>query len=183
VVRVAAAGTLAAVPRFRHRPPAAVLDRLDLPRGDAVLAAVPLADGGWAVASRRALHLLPSDDAAPAAVTPWCDVDRGALDPAARTLTVWWVSGARRALALPDDADALRFSRQFRDRVQQSVVHAVAVALPGGGHAQVALRRDPDGALFTQTLGDDAVDPADPAVAAALSRAEASVREAAGLPA
>ena len=169
------------MPRFRHRPPAGVISRIDLPHGDVVLAGVPLADGGWALASRRALHLLASDETAPDAATPWCDVDRGSLDPAARTLTVWWVSGARRALALPDDADALRFSREFRDRVQQSVVHAVTVTLPGGGHAQVALRRDPDGALFTQTLGDDAVDPDDPAVAAALARAEAAVREAAGL--
>ncbi|HEY0119365.1 MAG TPA: hypothetical protein VGC04_11345 [Cellulomonas sp.] len=171
------------MPRFRHRPPAGVISRLDLPHGDAVLAGVPLADGGWAVASRRALHLLASDEAVPEAVTPWCDVDRGSMDPAARTLTVWWVSGTRRALTLPDDADALRFSLQFRDRVQQSVVHAVTVTLPDGGRAQVALRRDPDGRLFTQTLGDDSVDLADPEVAAALARAETTVREAAGLPA
>ncbi len=169
------------MPPFRHRPPADVLSRLDLPRGDAVLAGVPLTDGGWAVASRRALHLLPSDESADDALTPWCDIDRGSVDPASGTLTVWWVSGARRALALPDDADGLRFTREFRDRVQQSVVHAVTVTLPGGGQARVALRRDPDGALFTQTLGDATVDLAVPAVAAALARAEAGVREAAGL--
>jgi hypothetical protein len=168
------------VPRFRHQPPAALTSRLDLPRADAVLDAVRLADGGWAVASRRALHLLADDEAAPDAATPWCDVDRGSMDPTTNTLTVWWVSGARRALVLPDDAAS--FARTFRDRVQQSVVHAVTVAVPGGGEARVALRRDPDGGLFTQTLGDARVDPSDPRVAAALAKAEAAVREAAGLP-
>ncbi len=171
------------MPRFSHRLPADVTARLDLARGDAVLAGAHLDGGGWAVATLRAFHLLAEDAAAPEAATPWCDVDRGSLDPATRTLTVWWVSGARRAVTLPDGADARRFARTFRDRVQQSVVHAVTVTLPGGGQARVALRRGPDGALFTQTLGTDAVDPSDPEVAAALARAEAAVREAAGLPA
>ena len=172
-----------AVPRFRHRPPADVCARLDLGRGDSAIDGVHLTGGGWAVASLRAFHLLADDEGAPDAATPWCDIDRGSLDPAARTLTVWWVSGTRRTLSLPDDADGQHFSRTFRDRVQQSVVHAVTVELPGGGQAQVALRRDADGGLFTQTLGNAAVDPADPEVAAALARAEAAVREAAGLPA
>jgi hypothetical protein len=172
-----------AVSRFSHRPPAEVASRLSLPHGDTVLAAVHLDGGGWAVASLRAFHLLADDDGAPEAATPWCDVDRGSMDPATRTLTVWWVSGARRALRLPEDADAQRFARVFRDRVQQSVVHAVTVTLPGGAQAQVALRRGPDGRLFTQTLGDSTVDASDPEVTAALAKAEASVRDAAGLPA
>lgn len=171
------------MPRFSHRLPADVTTRLDLPHGDSVLAGVHLDGGGWAVATLRAFHLLAEDAATPEAATPWCDVDRGSLEPASRTLTVWWVSGTRRAVKLPDDADARRFARTFRDRVQQSVVHAVTVALPGGGQAQVALRRGPDGLLFTQTLGTAAVDPRDPEVAAALAKAEAAVRDAAGLPA
>jgi len=166
--------------RFRHRPPAPVLDRLDLAGGDGALVSVALVGGGWAVASRHALHLVPPDEAAPVAATPWCDVDRGSLDPTTRILTVWWVSGARREMVLPEDADAQAFARTFRDRVQQSVVHALNVALPGGGQARVALRRDVDGSLFTQTLGSVA-DADDPAVAAALAKAEAAVREAAGL--
>jgi hypothetical protein len=170
------------VPRFSHRLPADVTSRLDLPRGDHVLAGVHLDGGGWAIATLRAFHLLAEDAVAPEAATPWCDVDRGSLDPATRTLTVWWVSGARRAVTLPDDADGRRFARTFRDRVQQSVVQAVTVSLPGGGQAQVALRRGPDGQLFTQTLGTAAVDPTDPEVAAALAKAEATVRDAAGLP-
>lgn len=169
--------------RFNRRPPADVASRLYLPHGDSVLAAVHLETGGWAIASLRAFHLLADDDAAPDTATAWCDIDRGSMDPQTRTLTVWWVSGARRALRLPEDVDAQRFARVFRDRVQQSVVQAITVTLPGGGEAQVALRRAPDGRLFTQTLGNSAVDPSDPEVAAALARAEAAVRDAAGLPA
>lgn len=167
--------------RFRHRPPADVLSRLSLAHGDALLNAVQLVGGGWAVATTRGLHLVGHDEAAAPVATPWCDIDRASLDPASRTLTVWWVSGAQRALVLPEDADAQAFARTFRERVQQSVIHAVTVTLPGGAQARVALRRDPDGALFTQTLGDAGVDPTDPEVSAALRRAEASVREAAGL--
>ncbi len=166
--------------RFRHRPPLSVVGNLDLPPGDHVLAGVHLADGDWAVASAQALHLLHDDGTAPA-TTPWCDVDRGSLDPTSRTLTVWWVSGARRGLTLPEDADAQAFARVFRDRVQQSVVHAVTVPLPGGGTARVALRRGPDGSLFTQSVGDGSTDLSDPQVVAALVKAEAAVREAAGL--
>jgi hypothetical protein len=166
----------------RHRPPPDIRLRLHLAPGDAVLAGVRLPGGGWAVASRRAFHLVSDDEAVAPVETPWCDVDRGVLDPATRTLTVWWVSGVHRELVLPEDRDAQAFARTFRDRVQQSVVHAVTVALPGGGTARVALRRDPDGGLFTQTLDDGSADLSDPAVVAALGRAEAAVREAAGLP-
>ena len=171
------------MPRFSHRLPSDVTTRLDLPHGDSVLAGVHLDGGGWAVATLRAFHLLAEDAAVPEAATPWCDIDRGSLDPASRTLTVWWVSGTRRAVTLTDDAAARRFARTFRDRVQQSVVHAVTVTLPGGGQAQVALRRGPDGRLFTQTLDTAAVDPTDPEVASALAKAESAVRDAAGLPA
>ncbi len=171
------------MPRFRHRLPRDVAARLDLPQGDTVLAGVQLDGGGWAVASLRSLHLLTADATGADAATPWCDIDRGSMAPETRTLTVWWVSGARRALVVPDDAEARRFARTFRDRVQQSVVHAVTVTLPGGGQAQVALRRGPDGRLFTQTLGNAGVDPTDPEVATALAKAEAAVRDAAGLPA
>jgi len=160
--------------------PADARSRLGLSHGDAVLAHARLA-GGWAVASRRALHLVADDETTPDAATPWCDVNRGSFDPATHTLTVWWVSGAHRALVLPDDAPARQFARTFRDCVQQSVVYAVPVMTPGG-QAQVALRRAADGTLFTQTLGDVGIDFADPDVASALAKAETGLRDAAGLP-
>ncbi|AEI11798.1 hypothetical protein Celgi_1279 [Cellulomonas gilvus ATCC 13127] len=153
--------------------------RLDLRRGDRVLVATTLADGRRAVATRLALHVL-SD--ASTARTPWADVDRGSLDATTRTLTVRWVWGASDAFVFTSDRGSVAFTQTFRERVQSSVVHAASVPLPAGGQARVALRRDEDGELFTQVVADDGVDLADPAVTAAVDRAESAVRSAAGLP-
>ena len=164
---------------FSHRPPADVRHRLQLPHGDALLVAVRLPDDRWAVVGRQALHLVPVTGE-PSRV-PWSTIERGTLDTASHTLTVHWVTGATVALELPEDADGKACARTFRERVQQSVVHTTSVHVPGGGQAQVALRRDEDGELFTQVLGGPQVDLADPRVQAALEEAEARVREAAGL--
>jgi len=164
----------------RHRPPSTVVACLGLLRGDAVLAGVDLGAAGWAVASRAGLHLL-ADDAGRS--TPWCDVDHGTLDPATRTLTVWWVTGARADLVLPENRDAQAFARVFRERVDQSVVHSAAVRLPAGaGSARVAVRRDAHGGLFTQVLADGVVDLDDQRVRTAVDEAEAQARDATGLP-
>lgn len=154
--------------------------RLALPAGDRALAAAELTDGRWAVASRLALHVLPADGGE-AVRTPWCDVDRGSLEPTTRTLTVRWVWGGSSALAFTDGSSSTRFLQAFRERVQQSVVHAITVEVPGG-RARVALRRDEDGHLFTQVLAEGPVDLANPAVAAAVDLAEGDVRSAVGLP-
>jgi len=74
------------------------------------------------------------------------------------------------------------FSQTFRERVQQSVVHAVSVTLPRGQRARVVLRRDEAGTMFTQVLGDASIDLSDPAVAAVVDAAEDEVRDAVGLP-
>lgn len=156
--------------------------RLDLRRGDRVLVAATLTDGRRVAASRLALHLLSDERPDETAVrTPWADVDRGSLDPETRTLTVRWVWGATDALAFGTDRASVSFAQTFRERVQQSVVHAAAVTLPAGGQARVALRRDEDGELFTQVIADDGVDLADPEVARAVDQAETQVRAAAGL--
>ncbi len=162
----------------RNRLTAADQSRLALRSGDRVLVVATLADGRRAAASRLALHVV-SDDAVVRA--PWADVDRGNLDPASRTLTVRWVWGTSEALVFESDRASVRFTQTFRERVQQSVVHATSVTVPGGG-ARVALRRDEDGALFTQVLADEGVDLADPLVAAAVDAAEDAIRAAAGLP-
>ncbi|WP_136519688.1 hypothetical protein [Cellulomonas telluris] len=165
----------------RRRLPDPVRRRLDLTSGDAVLAAAPLEGDRWAVVSRRALHLVDPDDDAPVARTPWSAVDRGTLDAEARALTVHWISGAATTLTLADDAAGRDLAQTFRERVQQSVVHVEHVALPGGGHVRVALRRDEAGELFTQTIGDGRVDLSDPAAARAVADAEARVRSEVGL--
>ncbi|MCC2313332.1 hypothetical protein [Cellulomonas xiejunii] len=162
----------------RRRLPDPLRRALDL-RADAVLASAPLADGRWVVTTRRALHLAGDDGAVR---TPWADVDRGSLDAQTRTLTVHWVSGARTELVLETDEDAWDLVQSFRERVQQSVVHVEHVALPGGrATVRVALRRDEDGDLFTQVIGDGTVDLTDPAVARRVAEAEAHVRAEAGL--
>ncbi|MBF0686940.1 MAG: hypothetical protein IR158_04115 [Cellulomonas sp.] len=162
----------------RRRLPDPLRHALDL-RADAVLAAAPLDDGRWVVTTRRALHLVVDDGAVR---TPWADVDRGSLDARTRTLTVHWVSGARTELVLETDDDAWDLVQSFRERVQQSVVHVEHVTLPGGRTAvRVALRRDEDGDLFTQVIGDGTVDLTDPAVARRVADAETHVRAEAGL--
>jgi hypothetical protein len=152
--------------------------RLDL-SDDRVLAVVRLADGRRAVVSRRAFFVVTDDDVRRDA---WCDVDRGSLDPETRALTVRWVSGDADVLQLGEERASVAFAQMFRERVQASVVHAVSVEL-GGGRAplRVALRRDEDGALFTQVVGDAGLDLSDPATLARVEAAEAEVREAAGL--
>ncbi len=139
-----------------------------------------LTDDSWVVASRQALHLL--DPSGPVARHPWSDVDHGALDPATRTLALRWVWGPTTRLTFAEGPGSVEFAQTFRERVQQSVVHAVAVTLPGGQRVRVALRRGEDDEMFTQVLGDASVDLSDPAVATLIDQAEDEVRDAAGLP-
>jgi hypothetical protein len=168
------------VPLFRRRLglPPAVRARLDLLAGDRVVAAAELTDG-WAVASRSALHVAVGE--APVLTRPWSDVDRASLDPETATLSVVWVDGRTDALRLAD-ARPQPFPGVLRERVQSSVVHSESVTLPDGGRVRVAVRRDGSGRLFTQVLGDERVDLADPVVARLVDAAEARVRDAAGLP-
>ncbi len=162
----------------RRRLPDPVRRALDL-RGDAVLAAAPLVDGRWVVTTRRALHLVGTDGTVR---VPWADVDRGSLDATTGTLTVHWVNGASTDLPLGPDSPAWDLTQSFRERVQQSVVHVEHVSLPGSGErVRVALRRDEDGALFTQVIGPGDVDLADPGVARQVALAERRVRAEAGL--
>jgi hypothetical protein len=168
------------VPVLRRRLLPAQRARLELRPGDRVLAALTLADGTEAVATRRALHVLSGDATAR---SPWSDVEHGSLDAETRVLTVTWVWGTTSRLEFPDDRSAYAFTQTFKERVQQSVVHARPVSLPGGGRASVAVRRDEDGELFVQVMGATETDLQDPAAALALDAAERQVREAVGLPA
>jgi hypothetical protein len=166
------------VPLTSRRLAAADRSRIDLD-GDKVLAAVELKDGRRAVVTRRAFYVLTDGDVRRDA---WCEVDRGSLDPEKRALSVRWVSGASDVLLLGEERASVAFTQMFRERVQASVVHAVSVDLGRGtSPLRVALRRDEDGDLFTQVVGDDSVDLGDPVTLARVEAAEAEVREAAGL--
>ncbi|MHB1490469.1 MAG: hypothetical protein ACYCTH_08210 [Cellulomonas sp.] len=174
------------MPIFSRHPalPEPVRLRLALRRGDRVLAAAPLTDDSWAVASRAALHVAPEPAEADATIErhPWTDVDRASLEAESAVLTVHLVSGSTRALALADPEHSVRFAQVLRERVQSSVVHSEVVSLPAGGLVKVALRRDENGELLSQVIGDGTTNLADPTVAALVDAAERRVRGAAGLP-
>ncbi len=74
-----------------------------------------------------------------------------------------------------------RLPRVVHDRVQNSILLAETVKVPGDRHVRVVLRRAADGTLFSQVIGNGRVDLADPEVAAVIDAAEARVREAGGL--
>ena len=145
---------------------------------DDVLAAVELSDHRWAVASRRALHVVDDEQAHR---WPWAQVDHGSLDAERHTLTVHLVDGADLVLDLVDQTSSRPFAAAFRERVQSSVVCSCDVTAPSG-IVYVTVRRGEDGALFTQVVGPGRADLHDPQVAALVEEAEARMREAAGLP-
>jgi hypothetical protein len=177
------------VPLFTRRPslPEPLRARLALPPGDRVLASVRLTDGGWAVATRRAVYVASAEpeatgpQAVPAELVrhPWADVDRATLDAESATITVHWVAGWSQPLALVESG-ARDFAQVLRERVQSSVVHSEKVDVVGGT-VRVALRRDEDGGFLSQVIGEGRVDLADPGVAALVDATERRVRAEAGL--
>ncbi|WP_199421980.1 hypothetical protein [Actinotalea solisilvae] len=162
--------------RRAPRLPDDVRGSLELRRGEKVLATAPLTDG-WAVATTLHLHVA----GAGALRRAWSDVDGARLDPETAELTVTWVDGSPASVLHLDAEHARVLARAVHERVQSSVVHTARVTVPGGAVVRVALRRDADGGLLTQVLGDGRVDLSDPRTAAAVDEAEAKVREAAGL--
>ncbi|MDO8108073.1 hypothetical protein Q6348_12795 [Isoptericola sp. b441] len=133
-------------------------------------------EGGWAVATRSGLHLLRDGTALH---RRWTDVDGASLDGDSGELEIRWVDGTPPARFVVDAGS--RLPRVVHDRVQNSVVLAETVSVPGDRKLRVALRRSADGALFSQVIGNGRVDLSDPAVAQVVDAAEARVREAAGL--
>lgn len=163
---------------FRRAPrlPDDVRRTLPLRRGEKVLATAPLTDG-WAVATTQHLHVVGAQPLH----RSWSDVDGARLDPESAELTVTWVDGSPAAVLHLDADHARALAGAVHERVQSSVVHTARVTVQGGSVIRVALRRDADGTLLTQVLGDGRVDLSDPRTAAAVDEAEAKVREAAGL--
>lgn len=168
------------MPLFRRSPrlPDDVRRTLELRRGETVLASAPLSDeGGWVVATNQHLQVRGGEVLRRA----WSDVDGARLDPETAELTVTWVDGGAPTVLRLDADHARTLARTVHERVQSSVVHTARVTVTDGAVVRVALRRDADGTLLTQVLGEGRVDLSDPATAAAVDAAEAKVREAAGL--
>ncbi|WP_407317411.1 hypothetical protein UQW22_12885 [Isoptericola halotolerans] len=144
------------------------------------LAGAELADGGTAVATTAGLAVV-GDDARVTLRRPWCDVDRAAFDPERSVLTVEWVD------AVPDlrlrllEPRGTNLPAVLHERVLWSVVLAETVDVPGGS-VRIAVRRAPDGSLFSQAVTGGAVDLADPAVAGVVNATESRLRSACGLP-
>jgi hypothetical protein len=162
----------------RRLLPTAVRARLHLTAGDALLSVAALADGTHLAASRFALHHLRAEDVAS---WPWHEVDRASWDPEDTTLRVTLVTGEEIPLALGGDKHR-SFTQTVRERVQSSVVAAASRTLPGGAVVRVAVRRRPDGELYSQVIAPGTVDLAEPATARLVDELEDEVRQAAGLP-
>lgn len=133
-------------------------------------------EDGWAVATRGGLHVIQGDRPLS---RHWTDVDGASLDGETGELEIRWVDGTE-PVRFAVDARS-RLPRVVHDRVQNSILLAETVKVPGDRHVRVVLRRSSDGTLFSQVIGNGRVDLADPDVAALIDAAEARVREAAGL--
>lgn len=146
--------------------------------GDTILAAAEL-DSGWAVATRRYLHVVPGQGDHDVMRRPWSDVDRAGADPETSTITVTWVDGPPTPLVLVDPGRGA-FPEVLRERVQTSVVLAERITVPGGA-ARVAIRRAVDGSLFSQISVDGPIDATDPAIRRRLDSVEADLRATCGM--
>jgi len=111
----------------------------------------------------------------------WGDVDHAALESDTHRLTLAWVDGAESTvMQLPAEPGAEEFSRAVKERVDHSLVHQEIEKLPGSGVLRGAIRRNPDGSLFSQvTVSGTANPPAD--VERRAKALEDRVRASAGL--
>jgi hypothetical protein len=167
---------------FRRTPlPDDARRALDVPRGEKLLAAAPLADGSWAVATTAELAVVQERPGRVTIRRPWCDVDRAAFDPERSIVTVEWVDAEPDTRLTLVDAERTAFPQVLRERVQWSVVIAEVVDMPQGGEVKVAVRRTTTGNLFSQAIAGPGVDLDDPEVAPVVDAAEDRIRSAAGL--
>ncbi len=139
-------------PRSAHRLPASRARHLGAE--DARRVSALLADGTHAVASSAALVLV--DDEGVRQRYVWHEVDHASFDADTATLTVRFVDGTRPQLALVTAGQhGAGFLTAVRERIEWSIIHLEQSVLSDGTRVRVTLRRDPDGAVFSQvtTLG------------------------------
>jgi len=141
---------------------------LPLDRGEKVIAAAQLADGGWVVATGGALVGV-------AGRTPWTDVAHAQWFDEEQVLVVDPVPGAgslmRLRLAQPG-----RVPETVHERVMASIVLSRRIALPGGGGARLVARRGDGADLAWQVVPDTGTDLTVPEVRAVVDAALTDLR-------
>ena len=101
-----------------------------------------LADHAWAVVTTHRLLVLEEDRTV--LDRPWAEVDRATMDSDTEELTVTWVDGSPPdVLLVGEDPGVSDFTFAVKERVDNSLVH-LELELRG------AIRRNPDGSLFSQ---------------------------------
>jgi hypothetical protein len=167
------------VPQRRPALPRESTERLGIDPGEKVLAWSELAGGGCVAATRTELAVLTRFGKL--IRRQWVEVDHVAWDQDSRTLAVWWVGKAQATgLELPEGSFLPEVAHE---RWRSSVLLTREVPLPGGRAAWVALRRAPDGGITTQVNLPPQVRRDDPQVQQIVRRAQAQLREEAGVPA
>jgi hypothetical protein len=169
----------------RTAVPAQVRRALGLERGERVLAAARLRNGGWLVATTLALHVTgPEGSAEGSAETSrhtWDRVAGAVWSDTAAMLQVTWVDGSRQLVVELAGEEGL-LPEVVRERVEASVVLSRRFDVQGRRGVRVAIRRAHHGAeLQTQVVADRGVDLTDPAIAARVAVELADLREQVGM--
>jgi hypothetical protein len=169
---------LFARPRRRRNPlPGDARQALGLADGARVLAWSALVGGGWAAATPSGLHTaLPSGESVD---RPWTEVQRVGWDRNSGMLAVWWV-GVRQPTPL-ELVEGSFLPEVVHERVRSSMVLSQDLEVPGGRTVWVALRKADDGTLSTQAVPGRGVRMNDPEVVRLVARAQARLRDDAGL--
>ncbi|HEX6468725.1 MAG TPA: hypothetical protein VF069_06465 [Streptosporangiaceae bacterium] len=163
--------------RFRvHSLPKAVRDGLALDRGEHVLAHAVTREGGYVVATDRALHLPASPDAS--LRLPWERVEQAAWQNG-------WLHVRENAGAAVHHlrlADPGSIPETVQERVTATIVVNQPATLPGGGRVRIVGRRPAGGDAVRWTFVFDAgLDPDDPELRAQAGELLAALRRQTGL--
>ena len=153
--------------------------RARIPSGARVLAVRRLGDGSWAVVTTERFLVLEEDHTV--LDRPWAEVDRATMDSDTEELAVTWVDGSPPdVLAVGESPGISDFTFAVKERVDNSLVHLELEQLPSGGVLRGAIRRNPDGSLFSQvSISGARRAPAD--LEARATELEARVRSVVGL--
>lgn len=155
---------------FRSRLPAAARAALQTEPGERVLAHAATADGGYLVATDRALHL-PGG-----ARLPWHRVDHARWDE--HGLVVAGTDGTSHRVAVPEPG---LLPETVKERVTWSIVASRHVRLGDRGGVRLVARRVPaspdrEWGLEWDLVFDQGLDPADPGLRALAEQALEDVR-------